>query len=221
MGDAILAFELMSDRCVRFACRHVPGVTAPFNQEHAWYVLTDVAVGKDSTQLERTLMAALEAGLVTDAVIAKNENESTQLWRMRHALSEAQKPEGASLKHDISVPTGRIPDFIARGERLVDERMSGARLVTFGHLGDGNLHYNVSQPEDVDSAEFIAKGRDVTEAIYDLATELGGSFSAEHGVGVFKKEYLERYRGGTELRLMRALKQAFDPQNTLNPGKVI
>ncbi|NIL93666.1 MAG: FAD-binding protein [Woeseiaceae bacterium] len=221
VGDSVQAFELMSDRCIRYAQRHVPDVTMPIAGQHKWYVLTEVVVGANPAVLEEAAMTALGEKVVEDAVVAKNQAESDRLWRMRHSISDAQKPEGASLKHDISVPTGRIGEFIRKGNRLVSDLLPGARLVIFGHVGDGNLHYNVSQPAGADAEEFLADGQRATEAIYDLAIELGGSFSAEHGVGIFKKSYLEQYRGGAELRVMRALKSALDPENTLNPGKVI
>jgi FAD/FMN-containing dehydrogenase len=221
VGDSVQAFELMSDRCVRYAQRHIPNVTLPIGGDHPWYVLTDVASGSGLEALESALMKSLETGLVADAVVAKNDSEAAQLWRMRHSLSEAQKSEGASLKHDISVPTSRIADFVEQGERLVLDQFPGARLVTFGHVGDGNLHYNISQPREMDGEAFLADGRALTERLYDLADKLGGSFSAEHGVGAFKRAYLEEYRGGIELELMRRVKAALDPENRLNPGKVI
>ena len=221
VGDTVQAFELMSDRCIRFAQRHIPDVTLPLDDEYPWYVLTDIAVGSDTAILESCLMEALENGIVSDAVIAKNDSESSRLWRLRHSLSEAQKSEGASLKHDISVPTSRIAKFVAEGDRLVTEQIPGARLVTFGHVGDGNLHYNISQPRDMDGEIFLSQGAVLTEKLYDLAARLGGSFSAEHGVGTFKRSYLEQYRGGVELELMKTVKAALDPDNRLNPGKVI
>lgn len=221
IGDVVQAFELMSARCIRFARRHVTGVTMPLDEACPWFVLTEVAVGADTSRLEEAVMAALDSGLLDDAVIAKNDTESAQLWRLRHSLSDAQRPEGASLKHDISVPTGRIAEFIREGDRIVAEMLPGARLVTFGHVGDGNLHYNISQPSNAAAEPFLAAGPSVTEALYDLAVGMGGSFSAEHGVGTFKKAYLDKYRGGAEVALMRAVKSALDPANTLNPGKVI
>ena len=167
------------------------------------------------------LASALEKDLIDDAIIAKNETESERFWRIRHSISEAQKSEGASLKHDIAVPVGRIAEFISASEHLIQSMIPDARLVTFGHVGDGNLHFNIAQAIDGDADTFRKEGEALTDAIYDLVADMGGSFSAEHGIGVFKKHYLERYRGGTELELMRALKGTMDPGNTLNPGKVI
>ena len=221
MGDNVQAFELMSDRCMRFVRRHIPDVRMPFGDDHPWFVLSEVNAGGDPEALEKCLMRVFDEGLVEDVVIAKNQAESDELWRLRHSISEAQKPEGANLKHDISVPTGRIADFLTEGDRLIRKMMPTARLVAFGHVGDGNLHYNVAQPVGADGEAFLNEGLALTEAIYDLVASMKGSFSAEHGVGLFKKPYLERYRGGTEISLMRTIKGALDPQNTLNPGKVI
>jgi FAD/FMN-containing dehydrogenase len=221
VGDSVQAFELVSKRCFEFVCRHIPGARLPIDAAEPWYVLTDIALHGSSERLEKELMSCMETGLVTDAVIAKNESEAEGLWRMRHAISDAQWPEGASLKHDISVPTSRIADFVTDGEAIVGTMMPGARLVAFGHVGDGNLHFNVSQPPTADENAFRIEGQALTAALYELAIGMGGSFSAEHGVGTLKKDCLEQFRGGTEIELMRTLKQALDPCNTLNPGKVI
>jgi len=221
LSDQLLAFELMSDRCLRFVHRHIPDVTLPFDDNYPWYVLLDVEVGERQDILETILAAAIEGGIGVDAIIAKNAKESDQFWRIRHSISEAQRFEGANLKHDISVPINQIDSFLAQGQTLVETWMPAARLVAFGHVGDGNLHYNVAQPVGADAGEFLASGQELTKAIYELVDELGGSFSAEHGVGVLKKAILAQYRGSTEIELMQALKKALDPQNILNPGKVI
>jgi len=221
LSDRIQAFELISDRCLRFVSRHIPDITLPFESMSPWFVLCELAVGEQDSIVEDAMADALAGGLISDAIIAKNKAESERLWRIRHSISEAQKPEGASLKHDISVPIGRIEHFLARGEKVIESMMPAARLVAFGHLGDGNLHYNIAQPVGADGARFLQAGKAITEAVYDLVVELGGSISAEHGIGVLKKGYLEQYRAATELDLMRAMKTALDPQNILNPGKVI
>jgi FAD/FMN-containing dehydrogenase len=156
---------------------------------------------------------------LSDAVIAKNVAEAESLWRARHAISEAQKYEGPSIKHDISVPVSRMRDFLLRCAESLQQLEPTARPVIFGHVGDGNLHYNLTVPEDL--ASDTKRVRQVTTTIYDLVAELGGSFSAEHGVGVTKRAYLEQYRGSAEIDLMRRLKRALDPQNLLNPGKII
>jgi FAD/FMN-containing dehydrogenase len=221
LADQILAFELMSDRCLRFVRRHIPDVVLPFEDNYPWYVLLDVEVGERQEILETVLAAAIEGGIGVDAIIAKNEKEADQFWRIRHSISDAQRFEGANLKHDISVPISQIDSFLTKGQTLVETWMPEARLVAFGHVGDGNLHYNVAQPVGADAEEFLASGQELTKAIYKLVDELGGSFSAEHGVGVLKKAILAQYRGSTEIELMQTLKKALDPQNILNPGKVI
>jgi len=159
--------------------------------------------------------------VILNAVIAKNAAESENLWRLRHSIAEAERQDGKALKHDISVPIGRIEEFLIRGDALLARLMPEAGLLAFGHVGDGNLHYNVTLPRDLRPEAWDVAGARLTEAIYDLVAELGGSFSAEHGVGRLKKDYLAQYRSGPELDLMKRLKKALDPQNILNPGKVI
>lgn len=215
LADAIEAFELVSDFVFGLVQKHIPGTALPFGDAAPWYVLMDVAVGGDETVLEAALAKAVSAGLLSDAIIAKNSRESARFWRMRHSIAEAERAEGKALKHDISVPLSRMEEFLRRGDKLLSELSSGAQLIAFGHVGDGNLHYNVSLPDGFDD------GSRVTTAIYDLVDEMGGSFSAEHGVGRLKREYLPEYRNEGELVLMRALKKALDPKNILNPGKVI
>jgi FAD/FMN-containing dehydrogenase len=220
-SDRIQAFELISDRCLRFVAQHIPGSALPFAENYPWFVLSEVVVDDQAGIVEDMLGTALDEHLVVDAIIAKNDAEASRLWRLRHSISEAQKPEGANLKHDIAVPIGRIGDFLMQGNDLVAAMMPTARPVVFGHVGDGNLHYNIAQPPGADGAEFLQQGTAMTEAIYGLVTEMGGSISAEHGIGVLKKAHLRRYRSAAELGLMRTLKSALDPQNVLNPGKVI
>ncbi len=219
--DGVQAFELMSDRCRRFLERNIADARFPFDTHYAWYVLCEARSDDGGDLLANSLADAMDAGLVRDAALAKNQAESNRFWHMRHAMSEAQKPEGESLNHDISVPVGRIGEFVEAGDELIARMMPDARLVAFGHVGDGNLHYDVVQPTGADPQAFLRDGEALTVAIYDLAASMGGSFSAEHGVGSTKKAYLERYRGGAEIELMRTLKNALDPQNTLNPGKII
>ena len=220
-ADQVQAFELLSDTAMNFALRHGAGLKSPLAASHPWTALIEAATSQADTSFEATLMAALEDGLVLDAVLAKNNSEAQQLWRIRHAIPAAQAAEGASLKHDIAVPIGRIDEFLGRAEELLRDLLPRARVVAFGHVGDGNLHYNVTQPVGDDAERFLRDGEQASAAIYELVHELEGSFSAEHGVGTLKKAYLQRFRSSTEIKLMRALKQALDPANTLNPGKVI
>ena len=221
MADRVLAFELISGRAMRFVRKHIPSTRCPFTRDHEFFVLLDAGLSSDADNLEATLHAAHAAGVVEDVVVAKSTSEAESLWRIRHSISEAQKFEGASLKHDVSVPIGRIGEFLQRCATELESRMADIRPVVFGHVGDGNLHYNVSQPEGMDRDEFVEAGGDITTAIYELVATMGGSISAEHGIGVLKKDQLVRYRSSEEIALMRTLKKALDPRNTLNPGKVI
>ena len=219
IGDRIESFELISKFALELVDRHIAGAALPFEPAGDWFVLTEVAVGDDEERLEQLLGGAFEDGLIVDAVIAKSLAEAEDLWRVRHAISEAQKHEGPSIKHDISVPVGRMQVFLQRSAERLQQREPSVRPVIFGHVGDGNLHYNLTVDEELAADPDRVKG--LTGALYDLVAELGGSFSAEHGVGVTKRAWLERYRGSTELALMRALKKTLDPQGLLNPGKVI
>jgi FAD/FMN-containing dehydrogenase len=221
LADGIQAFELISARCLRFVARHTPNANQPFGDEYPWFVLCEVIDAGQESIVEDAFAAAMEDGLISDAVIAKSSAEAEKFWRLRHSIAESEKKEGASLHHDISVPIARMDEFLQRGEQLVGTLYPTARLVAFGHVGDGNLHYNVAQPAGEDSEAFMARSAVITEGIYDLVADMGGSFSAEHGVGIVKKAHLERYRSETELNLMRAMKSALDPNNTLNPGRVI
>jgi len=221
LADQLQAFELMSARSLRHVCRHIPDSRLPLDGESPWYVLVDAAAPGDSRSFEERLMEVLEAGLATDAVVAKNDSEQRQIWRLRHSISEAQKYEGASLKHDVSVPVGEVARFIADAEAEVLRAVPGSRLVAFGHVGDGNVHFNVSQPKDLQPDAFIAERERVAGIVYDVVENYDGSISAEHGVGVLKREALERYRGEVEVGLMRTIKRTLDPDNLLNPGKVL
>ncbi len=162
LADRIQAFELISRRCLQFVARHIPDSAPPFEEDYPWYVLCEVIVAGSGSEIESTLANALEEGLISDAIVAKNKAEADRFWRMRHSLSEAQKPEGASLKHDIAVPIGSIGEFLERGDSLLERMSPDARLVAFGHVGDGNLHYNVSQPIGADGDRFLADGAELT-----------------------------------------------------------
>lgn len=215
LADAVEAFELVSSYVFGLVEKHIPDATLPFDEQAPWYVLLDVAIGDNQERLESALSGAAEEGLLSDAVIAKNSAEAERLWRMRHSIAEAERSERKAQKHDISVPLSRMEEFFRRGELLLSELVPDAQLLAFGHVGDGNLHYNVALPDGSED------GASVTKAIYDLVNELGGSFSAEHGVGLLKRQYLPLYRTEGEITLMRTLKRALDPGNILNPGKVI
>jgi FAD/FMN-containing dehydrogenase len=171
--------------------------------------------------LERLLGAAADEGLIGDAVLAGSLAQSKSLWRLRETASQAQKPEGGSIKHDISVPVALIPEFLARAAAVAEAVCPGARPVVFGHFGDGNVHYNVSQPPGTDKARFLALWKPMSEAVHGLVAAMGGSISAEHGIGQLKREDLVRFKSPVELALMRKIKAALDPKGILNPGKLL
>jgi FAD/FMN-containing dehydrogenase len=221
VAEQLQAFELIQDRALEFVLKHIPSTRDPFAARHPWYALIETANDADSAALEAALAEGLEYQLVQDAVVAKSRAEAEALWRLRHAISEAQKYEGASLKHDLSVPIARIADLIERASVAVGRHVPGARIVAFGHVGDGNVHFNVSQPEGWEPGRFLAERARVAGLVYDITAALGGSISAEHGIGLAKREDLQRYRSAVELSLMRAVKRALDPDNIMNPGKVL
>ena len=212
--DSIEAFELISDRNLQLVLEHVPGGRMPFAEAADWYVLMHAAMRERQEDLQVALTGAIERGLVDDVVIAKNDTEAEALWHLRHSISAAERAGGRALKHDVSVPLSRMQEFLERGDALLAQAVPNAELFAFGHVGDGNLHYNVRLPSGSE------EGESVTAAIYDLVAELGGSFSAEHGVGQMKRGWLTRYRNAGELALMKSLKSSLDPANILNPGKI-
>ena len=221
LSDQIQAFELIPARAVRYVLEHIPSSSFPLDQESPWFVLLETARESTGDDFETMLMSLHESALVTDAVIAKNRSEANDLWRLRHSISESQKKEGASLKHDISVPVADVGRFIQVAEAAVTKAIPGTRVVAFGHVGDGNIHFNLSQPKDGSAAEFLEQRQRLASLVYDVVDSFGGSISAEHGIGQAKREHLVRYRGETETGLMKAVKGALDPKNIMNPGKVI
>ncbi|MGF1639698.1 MAG: FAD-binding oxidoreductase [Rhodospirillales bacterium] len=224
-GDSLTAFEFMARRGIDFCLRHVPGVVDPFADAHPCYALVKLTSAGEAVPLaetlERILADAFEAGLVEDAVIAASEAQADALWRLRESIPEGQKPEGGSIKNDVSVPVSRVPEFMARATAAVEAAMPGIRVVAFGHLGDGNIHFNLTQPEGADRGAFLAEWDRFDRIVSDIATGLGGSFSAEHGVGRLKRVDMARYKSAVEIDLMRSLKRALDPRNIMNPGKVV
>ena len=220
LADQIQAFELIPDRAIRFVARHVPSAALTLEPVTPWYVLLE-ATNVQQEALENLLMAALEKGRIADAIVAKNDSEANGFWAFRHAISESQKKEGASLKHDVSVPVGSVADFIAAATKASLEFQPGTRVVPFGHVGDGNIHFNLSQPVDMAGDAFLDLREAFAGVIYDIVHRFSGSISAEHGVGQAKRDDLRRYKSETDLTLMTTLKRALDPHNILNPGKVI
>jgi len=224
-GPSLTMFELMERRPLDFVLQHIPGTTNPLTEESPWHVLMEVSSGR-SAQDARELMAtvlseAYEEELLADATIAQSESQRAKLLHLREAMSEAQKMEGGSIKHDISVPVVAVPEFIARAGEAVQRVVPGARVVCFGHMGDGNLHYNVSQPVGADAVEYLRHYGAMNEAIYAIVKDLGGSFSAEHGIGTLKRDLLVATQPAIATDLMRRIKAAFDPAGIMNPGKVI
>jgi FAD/FMN-containing dehydrogenase len=221
LTDQLQAFELMSARAIRFVLKHIPSTSFPLDQDSPWFVLIETSRESTGDEFEALLISLHESALISDAVIAKNRSEANDLWRVRHSISESQKQEGASLKHDISVPVAAVGKFIGDAEAAVSNEVPGTRVVAFGHVGDGNIHFNLSQPKDWSAPDFLQQGERLASLVYDVVNSLGGSISAEHGIGQAKREQLRHYRGATETGLMKAVKAALDPQNIMNPGKVI
>ncbi len=222
---SIQAFEYMSGLGMRFVLRHIPGVTLPLAAPADHYALIELATPRPGAglrgALEGVLEAALEAGEVLDAVVAESEAQRAALWKLREEHSEAQKREGASIKNDVSVPVSKVPELIRRATAACEALMPGIRAVPFGHMGDGNIHFNLEQPEGMDPAAFLARDHEVMDAVCEVVRALDGSFSAEHGIGKLKPYMMPDWRGGAELELMRRIKAAIDPAGLLNPGKVL
>jgi len=223
-GGQISAFELIPRIGLELITHHIAGARDPLSKHSPWYVLVEAtsAVQFDlDTAIERSLASAGEMGLVSDAVIAKSESQRAALWSLRENMSEAQKREGPSIKHDVSVPVSAIPEFLERATAAVLSAIPGARAVSFGHIGDGNIHFNFSAPIGADGVCFLARWQEIQRIVHDIVHEFGGSISAEHGIGVQKRDQLVRYKSAVEMDLMRTLKRALDPKNILNPGKVV
>ncbi len=224
-GAALTGFELMSDFCMQLVAKHFPPHRAPFDRLHPQYVLLELSDSESeahaSEMFEAVIGLALEQELIDDAVIATSIAQSKALWQLREHISMAQAHEGKNIKHDISVPISRIGEFIRVTDVLVQQASPGCRMVTFGHLGDGNLHYNVSPPAGVKDTDFILEQPAINRVVHDSVDQFGGSISAEHGLGALKRDEIRRYKSPVELRLMCAIKQALDPHALMNPGKVL
>ena len=224
-GRSLTAFEFIPRICIEFVTRHVPGTREPFATAYPWYVLIEVsgakADGTAARELESILTTATESGLVLDAVLATSIAQQKDFWRLREGISEAQKPEGGNIKHDISVPIPRIPEFITRANAMVEKICPGARPLPLGHFGDGNVHYNIAQPIGMDKNRFLDFWDKIADAVHGLVSEMNGSISAEHGIGRMKREALALHKGPVEMELMRGIKRVFDPNGIMNPGKVL
>ena len=222
-AGTLTSFELLSEVAVDFSIRHGIDVRDPLAAKHPWYVLMELSSPRDDARdtLEAILAKGMEDGIVDDAVIAANLSQRQAFWKLRDEMSAAQKPEGGSIKHDISVPVVAVPAFIAEADAAVVKLIPGARPVPFGHLGDGNIHYNVSQPIGGDTADFMARWHEVNAVVFEIVLRMGGSISAEHGIGVLKRDELPEVKDKTAIALMRAIKTMLDPHGIMNPGKVL
>lgn len=223
-APSIQAFEYMSAQGMDLVLRHIPDTALPLSTSSGHFVLIDLATSRRhaglESVLETTLADAMTADEIDDAVLAQSEAQRSAFWKLREEHAEAQKREGASVKNDVSVPVSRVPELLARGIAAVAEVAPGARPVPFGHIGDGNIHFNFSQPEGGDPAAFMALAPAIMAAVAEVVQSLDGSFSAEHGIGQLKTHMMPAWRGGPELSAMRAIKAALDPRGTMNPGKL-
>jgi len=224
-GDAVTSMELIPRLSLDFAIRHVAGVTNPLSEPHENYLLVEFSGARPDGGMAENMTAflegAFEEGLVLDAALAQSEAQRADLWRIREAIVEAQKFEGGSIKHDIAVPVDKSPEFIRRAVAAVTEALPGIRPLPFGHVGDGNIHFNLSQPPGMDTGEFLSHWAEMNRIVHDIVADFDGSISAEHGIGRLKREEITRYKSALELDMMRSVKAALDPKGIMNPGKVI
>ncbi|GGB51664.1 oxidoreductase [Roseibium aquae] len=224
-GPLLTGFELMPRIGVEFCLRHLEHTRDPLEAPHPWYVLMEISSGSEVFEtrdlLEAILGEALEEGVVEDAAFAQNLQQVQDFWHIRHGMSEVQKAEGGSIKHDVSVPVASIPAFLDKAMAAVEDFVPGCRPVPFGHLGDGNIHFNVSQPLDADKQAYLDKWDAMNEIVHGIVLDFSGSISAEHGIGRLKKDLLTKVKSPIELELMRQIKRTLDPKGLLNPGRIL
>ncbi len=224
-GDRVSVFEILPHLGLEFVLTHIEGTTNPLETKCPWYILMEVATSAADVTLSNAMDEwtenALAQGLITDGAIAQSELQAQAFWKLRESMSEAQKHVGGSIKHDISIPVSSIPSFIDEAYNLLEESFPDCRPTPFGHLGDGNLHFNIMQPEGADKSEYLAMWQDMNLLIHDLIIAYGGSISAEHGIGVLKREELSRTKPKSDLKIMHAIKQAIDPKGIMNPGSIL
>lgn len=225
IGRELEGFELIPHSCLDAVLRHIPQTRAPLAAAQPWYVLLELAGESDQIldeALERQLGTAFDAGLISDVVIAKNDRESDNFWRLRDSISEAERAEGPALQHDVSVPVDLMPAFIAENPRRLDSAFPGTRALSFGHLGDGNVHHHVQPPIGVDGAAWVVEhGEAISRLVYSHVLELGGSISAEHGIGQMKRDILAQIDSPARLAALHGIKAGLDPKGIFNPGKLI
>ena len=224
-GERISGYELIARVCVDLVLKHMPATRDPLPTRHPWYVLVELSDSAPGDALggvlEEALGGAAEAGLVIDAMIAASEVQRNALWQMREDISESQRLDGASIKHDVSVPVSSVAEFISRADAALAARFPDVRILAFGHVGDGNIHYNCSKSERQEAKAFFAQAAEVNHIVYEVVNALRGSISAEHGLGVLKKDEIKLYKSPLELEMMRAIKNALDPHGLMNPGTVL
>ena len=223
-SDAVTSFEYIHRNCIDLVLEYIADVRDPFDEPYEHYALVELTSGGDQGQLQTLVEQALESsfdnGETLDAVVASNVAQSRALWRLRETIPEAQKHAGGCIKHDVSVQVSKVAEFLSRATPLSEQLIDNVRVVPFGHMGDGNVHFNLTQPEGADAKAFLAHTETITRAIHDLVAEMDGSFSAEHGIGRLKRDELERYRDPLDLEIMQAMKSALDPRGILNPGVI-
>jgi FAD/FMN-containing dehydrogenase len=224
-GHNLTGCELMSRQAVALACEHIEGCSEPFDVDHEWYLLVDLASSAAGHWLAdvmaRVVDEARHTGALADVIIAHDSETAQRLWHLRESLPPAQVAEGASIKHDISLPVSKLPAFLKRALPAIREALPGVRPCPFGHVGDGNLHFNLSRPVDADDSAFLAQSERAHTVVHDIVADMGGSIAAEHGIGRLKVDALGRYKQPVELDMMRAVKTALDPDNRLNPGVIV
>jgi FAD/FMN-containing dehydrogenase len=225
LGEAVESFELVPDEALRLVLRHIPGTRPPLSAGHPWHVLIEAVAPPGAAEagegLTGALGQAIDDGLAADALVAASETQAEALWRLRDSISEAERQEGPSLKHDVAVAVSAMPGFMTAARREVEERFAGSRVLAFGHLGDGNVHFNVQAPAGKEATAWLdRRGEEVTTLVHDLVTAAGGSISAEHGIGQMKVDELARTAGAAALAAQRAIKRALDPDGLMNPGKL-
>ncbi len=218
-GNRVTAFELMPLLALGYTIKHM-GVRDPLHSPSPWYVLAELSDPAPGT-FDKILEDAMERGLVTDAAVAQSGTQRAELWTIREYMPEAQKFEGGSIKHDVAVAVSKVPQFLEEAGAAVQRFMPGVRVFSFGHLGDGNIHFNVSQPEGMDKQAFLDRWEDMNAVVFEIVLKLGGSISAEHGIGRLKRHHMARIKSPVELQMMKDLKLMFDPHNILNPGKLL
>jgi D-lactate dehydrogenase (cytochrome) len=224
-GDSLTSFEFIPRIALEMAVAHVTGSFDPFPEPHDFYLLIELTSSRENSAItaiaEEALSAAMEDGLVVDATIAQNESQAAALWFLREAVVEAQKVPGASIKHDVAVPIAGVPAFLKEAKAAVEAAEPGIRVYAFGHLGDGNIHFNLLQPADMKPEDFVAQTPRLNRIVHDIVARHQGSISAEHGLGQLRRDEVRRYKSGIEFELMERIKAALDPQGIMNPGKVL